>query len=118
MKELVWSDLHLDVPDAFVLVRESTTKNKRTEPVPLHPDLADALRRFCAAWGVVQGRVFRNGFPQVIAARFLRTLVQILRRLLHDRRRLLRAPGNHDRVEYFCVSLTPSSSSHLRDARH
>lgn len=63
MKALVWGDLHLDVPDPFVLARASTTKNKKTEPVPLHPELAGALQRFRDTCAVVPGKVFRNGVP-------------------------------------------------------
>ncbi len=63
MKQLMWSDVHLDAPKPFIDVRASTTKNKKSALIPLVPALADALRSLRAARGEASSRVFRNGVP-------------------------------------------------------
>lgn len=37
-------DVYLDTERPFILARASTTKNKKTEPIPLVPELVDLLR--------------------------------------------------------------------------
>lgn len=44
VRSLVWGDLHLDEVQPYVLVRESTTKDKDKRAVLLHRDLAALLR--------------------------------------------------------------------------
>lgn len=63
MKALLWSDVHLDTAEPFVLVRASTSKNKKTEPIPLHDELAQALRAYQGFRGFTSGKVFRHGVP-------------------------------------------------------
>jgi len=65
LKALVWGDLHLDGPEAFVVARASTTKNKQKGMLPLLPELADALRAYRKEAGAKEGKVFRNGLPRV-----------------------------------------------------
>ena len=65
IKALVWSDLHLDGPEAFLVARASTTKNKLTGMLPLIPELAQALREHRQKAGSGEGKVFRNGLPSV-----------------------------------------------------
>lgn len=43
VRQLVWDDLHLGVPNPYALFRDSTTKDKDKRPVPLHPRLAAEL---------------------------------------------------------------------------
>ena len=42
IKQLMWSDVHLDAPRPFLEVRASTTKNKKGAVIPLVPALAQA----------------------------------------------------------------------------
>jgi len=46
LKSLVWDDLHLDIESPYVHVRASTTKNKKTVALPLHPELVAELRAY------------------------------------------------------------------------
>jgi integrase len=63
IKQLMWSDVHLDAPKPFIEVRASTTKNKKSALIPLVPALADALRIHRAARGATSGSVFKHGVP-------------------------------------------------------
>lgn len=63
IKQLMWSDVHLDAPKPFIEVRASTTKNKKSALIPLVPALADALRTHRAARYEASGKVFKNGVP-------------------------------------------------------
>src|SRR5439155_3293060 len=44
LEALTWSDLALDVPIPYVLVRASTSKNKNDKALPLHADTISALQ--------------------------------------------------------------------------
>ncbi len=44
LMQLVWGDLKLDHERPHVIVRDSTTKNRRQATLPLHPQLLEALR--------------------------------------------------------------------------
>ena len=43
LRQLVWSDTHLDEERPYLLVRAKTTKNRKTSVLPLHPKLASEL---------------------------------------------------------------------------
>jgi len=63
MKQLMWSDVHLDAPKPFIEVRASTTKNHRSALIPLVPALAEALRVRVPLNSDKTGKVFRLGVP-------------------------------------------------------
>ena len=63
MKQLMWSDVHLDAPKPFIEVRASTTKNHKIALIPLVQALADALRARRAKRAEAFPKVFRNGVP-------------------------------------------------------
>ncbi|MEM6911490.1 MAG: site-specific integrase [Verrucomicrobiota bacterium] len=44
LRQMEWRDLSLDGDLPFVRARAATTKNKKTEPIPLHHDLVEVLR--------------------------------------------------------------------------
>lgn len=48
LQKLLWSDIHLDTENPFLVTRASTTKNKKTEPIPFASDLIIVLREFRA----------------------------------------------------------------------
>ena len=58
LKQLEWSDVHLDAPEPFLTVRSSTTKNKRGATIRLHEQLACELRAIKPAGDVVNGNIF------------------------------------------------------------
>lgn len=61
MHALVWSDVHLDVAQPLVLACASITENKKTEPIPLHDELAKTLRAFREYWGTGGGKGSQDG---------------------------------------------------------
>jgi hypothetical protein len=63
VRSLVWGDLHLDEVQPYVLVRESTTKDKDKRAVPLHRDLAALLREMRPAHATPTTSVFFGRFP-------------------------------------------------------
>src|ERR1019366_6571574 len=65
MKQLLWSDIHLDAPQPFIDVRAETTKSKKGAVLPLVPQLAEALRQELAKGPYRSGRVFPHGLPSV-----------------------------------------------------
>jgi len=64
VRSLVWGDLHLDEIQPYVLVRESTTKDKDKRAVPLHRDLAALLREMRPAHATPTTSVFFGRFPK------------------------------------------------------
>jgi integrase len=46
IRALKWSDLHFDAHPAKLKLRAHTTKSKRADVIPLHPQLDDELRAF------------------------------------------------------------------------
>lgn len=44
IRQLTWGDLHLDSMPCRLQLRARTTKSKRADLLPIHPQLADALR--------------------------------------------------------------------------
>lgn len=63
VKQLVWSDLHLEGSKPYALFRESTMKDDEKRSVPLHPALARALREFRPHDYKLNQRVFWLVFP-------------------------------------------------------
>ena len=56
LRQLRWGDLHLDVVRPFLQLRGHTTKNRRADVLPLHPDLVAMLK--AAMPGHPQTKVF------------------------------------------------------------
>src|SRR5262249_42983933 len=52
VRALVWGDLHLDELQPYVLIRESTTKDKDKRAVPLHSRFGSDSARNAAIWRV------------------------------------------------------------------
>lgn len=44
IRQLVWGDVRLDTVPGRILLRAKTTKSKRADSLPIHPQLAEALR--------------------------------------------------------------------------
>jgi len=44
IRQLTWGDVHVDTIPARITLRARTTKSKRADSLPIHPQLADALR--------------------------------------------------------------------------
>ena len=64
LKQLEWSDVHLDDSEPFLIVRFSITKNKRAATIRLHKQLADELRTIKPAWNLAGAKLFAgNRFP-------------------------------------------------------
>src|SRR5438270_362189 len=45
IKQLLWSDIHLESPQPFIDVRAETTKSKKAALIPIIPVLAEVLQR-------------------------------------------------------------------------
>jgi len=63
LKQLIWPDLRLDVPQPFIELRAETTKSKRPDVIPLIPPLAHALSLAKAKTRRPAGKVFPLGIP-------------------------------------------------------
>jgi integrase len=63
VRSLVWGDLHLRTPQPYVLIRQSTTKDKDKRAVPLHSKLAQILREMRPAGASDTALVFHGRFP-------------------------------------------------------
>jgi integrase len=63
VRALVWSDLHLDGPQPFVLFREDTTTDKNKRAVPSRQELAEELRRIKPVDVEPTKRVFNRTWP-------------------------------------------------------
>jgi len=48
IKQLTWGDIQLDTVPGHILLRAHTTKSKRADSLPIHPQLGDALRTWLA----------------------------------------------------------------------
>ncbi len=64
LRQLVWSDVRLDVQIPLIIVREEMAKNKKTEPVYLVPEIAEALREHRPKNWSPTDNVFPNGIPR------------------------------------------------------
>lgn len=73
MKLLRWSDVELDGASQFIRVRASTTKNRKSAVLPLHPELAAALREFRPVDAAPFASVFAQNLPRI--STFRRDLV-------------------------------------------
>jgi hypothetical protein len=60
MRLLRWKDINLEGDTPHVLVRASTSKNRRTTQQPLHPELVNALRKFRPKDPLPEAPVFRS----------------------------------------------------------
>jgi integrase len=58
IRQLTWGDLHLDTIPARIALRAKTTKSKRADSLPVHPQLADELRAWRPAQAQPTDRVF------------------------------------------------------------
>ena len=65
LKQLLWSDIHLDTPQPFIDVRAETTKNRKSAIIPLIPQLVEALKREHLKRALFSDKVFRRGLPSV-----------------------------------------------------
>ena len=63
LKQLIWPDLRLDLPQPFIELRAETTKSKRPDVIPLIPPLAYALGLAKAKARRPAGKVFPLGIP-------------------------------------------------------
>ena len=60
LRALQWRDLDLDSDEPAIIPRAETTKSKRSDPIPLHRELADALRQMRPPFAQPTDRVFRT----------------------------------------------------------
>jgi integrase len=60
MESLVWADIDLDAPTPTLTVRAFASKNRKQARIPLHPDLATALKAFRPADAEPDDSVFRR----------------------------------------------------------
>jgi len=65
IKQLLWTDIHLESPQPFIDVRAETTKSKKAALIPIIPALAEVLRPEHAKRRHFSGRVFPRGLPSV-----------------------------------------------------
>jgi integrase/recombinase XerC len=65
MKQLLWSDIHLDAPQPFIDVRAETTKSKKGAVLPIVPVLVEAFQKAKAKKVQFSDRVFLRGLPSV-----------------------------------------------------
>lgn len=63
LQQLRWVDVNLDSSKPYLLVRASTTKNKKSANIPLLPAVAAALRERREASVEQGGKVFPQGVP-------------------------------------------------------
>jgi integrase len=59
LKNLTWGDVHLDAEPPRILPRAETTKNGKSEPIVIHPELAGELLRMKGAGKQSNARVVR-----------------------------------------------------------
>ena len=65
LRQLLWADVHLDTDFPHIELRASTTKNKKTDLIPLVPPLVVLLKEARAKLGNTPGRVLPRGIPSV-----------------------------------------------------
>jgi integrase len=64
LRQLTWADLSLEADAPFVVVRESSAKNKKEERVCLVPEIVERLRSYRPSDFAPGGLVFPNGIPR------------------------------------------------------
>jgi integrase len=45
LRTLVWADVFLDSPNSHIVVRAKNAKNRKLQPLPLHPEVVAALKK-------------------------------------------------------------------------
>jgi len=60
LRALQWRDVDLDSDRPAIIPRAETTKSKRSDPIPLQTELADALRQMRPAFAQPTDRIFRT----------------------------------------------------------
>ena len=68
LRQLTWGDIYLDTIPARIQLRARTTKSKRADSLPLHPQLADELRQTKPAKAKPGDRVLQ-AVPNMVAFR-------------------------------------------------
>lgn len=63
LDQLVWSDVYLDEKRPYLLVRASTTKNKKAACLPLHVQLSNTLKGIRPQNATASTKVFFKGLP-------------------------------------------------------
>jgi len=58
IRQLIWGDVQLDCLPARIALRAGTTKSKRADSLPIHPQLAEDLRAWRPAGAAPTDRVF------------------------------------------------------------
>jgi len=71
LRALLWSDVHLDHARPHFVVRAATTKNRSIAHVPLHPQIADELRRMRPSGARPADAVFAGCHHATAARRIL-----------------------------------------------
>jgi len=61
---LEWKDIKLEEKVPFLITRASTSKNRKTTTIPIHPDLARMLARWKEEIGEEDSHVLPDGIPQ------------------------------------------------------
>src|ERR1035441_1875486 len=64
LRQLAWVDLSLEADAPFVVVRESSAKNKKEERVCLVPEIVERLRSYRPSNFAPGALVFPNGIPR------------------------------------------------------
>ncbi|MGA9579015.1 MAG: tyrosine-type recombinase/integrase [Terrimicrobiaceae bacterium] len=65
LSTLVWADVFLDLPNPHIVVQAKNAKNRKLQPLPLHPEVVAALKRLEEERRPAPtDRVFRGIFPK------------------------------------------------------
>jgi len=65
LRALEWRDVHFEKPSPHITTRASTTKNKKTQRIPLVEDLAEALKAYRGESASLNSKVFASGIPNI-----------------------------------------------------
>lgn len=65
LNQLLWSDIHLDIPQPFIDVRAKFTKNLKSAIIPLIPLLSERLKGVFSGKLHFTEKVFPRGLPSV-----------------------------------------------------
>ena len=65
LSTLVWADVFLDLPNPHIVVQAKNAKNRKLQPLPLHPEVVAAIKRLEEERRPAPtDRVFRGIFPK------------------------------------------------------
>lgn len=65
LRTLVWADVFLDSPNPHLVVQDKNAKNRKLQPLPLHPEVVTALKKLEEERRPAPtDRVFRGIFPR------------------------------------------------------